>query len=71
MFFKLGDFPTGPMVKNLPCSAGATGSNPSQGTKIPHAMGQLSLHAATTKTAHSGADMSKPKADKQMNIFKI
>ena len=58
------------MVKNLPCSAGAAGSNPSQGTEIPHATEQLSLHATTTKTAHSGVDTSKPKAHKQINIFK-
>ena len=35
------------MVKNLPSNAGVTGSIPDQGTKIPHAMGQLSLRAAT------------------------
>ena len=29
------------MVKNLPCSAGDTGSLPGRGTKIPHAMEQL------------------------------
>ena len=37
------------MVKNLPCSAGDTGSLPGRGTKIPHAMEQLSLCAATTE----------------------
>ena len=58
------------MVKNLPCSAGVAGYNPSQGTKIPHATEQLSLHATTTKTTHFGVDTSKPKADKQINIFK-
>ena len=35
------------MVKNLPSNAGVTGSIPDQGTKIPHAMGQLSLRTAT------------------------
>ena len=44
------DFPGGPVVKNPPCSAGDTGSIPGQGTKIPHATGQLSLHATTTET---------------------
>ena len=34
--------------KNSPCSAGDVGSIPSWGTKIPHAMEQLSLHATTT-----------------------
>ena len=34
---KDGDFPGGPVVKNLPSKAGDTGSIPGQGTKIPHA----------------------------------
>ena len=41
----LRDFPGGSMVKNPPSSAGHTGSIPGWGTKIPHATGQLSLHA--------------------------
>ena len=40
------DFLGGPVVKNLPCNAGDAGSIPGRGTKIPHAMGQLSPHAA-------------------------
>ena len=39
-------FPGGPMVKNPPSNAGDTGSIPGQGTKIPLAVGQLSLCAA-------------------------
>ena len=35
------------MVKNLPSNAGDLGSIPSQGTKIPHALVQLSLCAPT------------------------
>ena len=42
-----GDFPDGPVVKNLPCNAGDMGSIPGQGTKIPHALEHLSLRAAT------------------------
>ena len=38
----LRDFPGGPVVKNLPSNAWDAGSIPSQGTKIPHATGQLS-----------------------------
>ena len=53
------DFPDGPMVKNLPCNAGDTGSIPGRGTKIPYAMGQLSLCATTTEPAHSGAHTSQ------------
>ena len=41
----------GPMVKNLSSNAGDRGSIPGQGTinKIPHAVGQLSSHRATTE----------------------
>ena len=35
------------MVKNLPSSAVDMGSIPSRGTKISHALGQLSPYAAT------------------------
>ena len=51
-FFKttiLGDFPGGPVVKNPPSNAGDVGLIPGRGTKIPHAAGQLSLHATTTE----------------------
>ena len=47
-----GDFPGGPMVKNPPSNAGDAGSIPHRGTKIPHATGQLRLHAATTEPVH-------------------
>ena len=40
------------MVKNLLYNAGDAGSIPGQGTKIPHAAGQLSLRATTTEPAH-------------------
>ena len=43
------------MVKNPPSKAGNAGSSPGQGTKIPHAMGQLSPRAATTEPMHPGA----------------
>ena len=50
-----GDFPGGPVVKNLPSNAGDVGSIPGWGTKIPHAAGQLIPRVTTTETAHSGA----------------
>ena len=50
--YRSGDFPGGPVVKNLPYNAGDTGSIPGQGTKIPHAPGQLSPHTTTTELAH-------------------
>ena len=37
----LGDFLDGPVVENPPSNEGDIGSNPGQGTKIPHAQGQL------------------------------
>ena len=45
----MGDFPGGPVVKNPSCNSGDTGSIPGWETKIPHAVGQLSLHTATTE----------------------
>ena len=37
------------MVKNPPCNAGDVGSIPDQGTKIPHAVKQLSPRATITE----------------------
>ena len=45
------------LVKNLPSNAGDRGSIPGRGTKIPHAMGQLSLSATNTEPACSRAHM--------------
>ena len=42
-----GDFPGEPVVENLPSNAGDKGLISGQGTKIPHAMGQLNLSAAS------------------------
>ena len=39
---KRRDFAGGPVVKNLPSNAGDVGSIPGLGTKIPHAVRQLS-----------------------------
>ena len=49
------DFPGGAVVKNPPSNAGDTGLVPGWGTKIPHALGQLNLHTATTEPALSRA----------------
>ena len=40
------------MVKSLPYNGGDVGSIPGQGTKIPHATGQLSPNAITTELVH-------------------
>ena len=49
----LWDFPGGSVVKNLPSNAGDMGLIPGQGTKIRHAMRQLSLPDATVEPAHN------------------
>ena len=36
------DFPGGPVVKNPSCNLGNASSIPGQGTRIPHAVEQLS-----------------------------
>ena len=38
-----GDFPGGPVVKNLPCNVRDTGLIPGQGTKIPHTTEETKL----------------------------
>ena len=49
-----GDFPGGPVVKNPSCTAGHVGLIPVQGTRILHAIEQLSLRAASTEaTSHN------------------
>ena len=48
------DFPGGPVVKNLPCNPGDSGSIPGQETKILHAKEQLSPCATITEPACSG-----------------
>ena len=48
-----GDLPGGPVVKNLPSKTGDMGCIPGQGTKIPHAMGQLTY--ALLLIPHPGA----------------
>ena len=47
-----GNFSGGPEVKSSPSNAGDVGSIPGQGTKIPHATGQLSLHVTTREFVH-------------------
>lgn len=45
------DFPGCPVVKNLPSNVGDGGLIPGGGTKIPHAVGQLSLHTMREASA--------------------
>jgi len=55
---QMGDFPSGPVVKNLPSKAEDMGSIPGQGTEIPCTPGQLSTHTST-KTQHSQKQTNK------------
>ena len=57
------DIPGDPVVKSLPSNAGDTGSIPGQGTKIPHAVGQLSLCATTREACvQHGEDLAQLKS---------
>ena len=48
------------MVKNPPSNAGDVGLIPGQGTKIPHAVGQLDPGTATREThGHCNEDPAK------------
>ena len=61
------NFPGGPVVNNLPSEAGDLGSIPGWGTKIPHATGQVGLHAASCSEepeCHS-EDPEEPKKKKK------
>lgn len=50
----LGNFPSGSVVRNLPCNAGDLGSIPGRGSKVPHTSEELSLCVATTEsTCHN------------------
>ena len=49
MYWDPRDFPGGPVVKNLPPTAGNAGLIPGWGAKIPHAAGQLSPCTTTTE----------------------
>ena len=46
-----GDFPGGPVFKNLPCNAGDMGLILGQGTKIPHSLEQETLHPTRPRAA--------------------
>ena len=62
---RLGDLPGGPVVKNPHSNARDMGTTPGQGTKIPHAVRQLSLTCTTTeKPVHCNAEPSAAKKQK-------
>ena len=56
------NFPSGPVVKNLPSKAGDKSLIPGGGTKLPHALGQLSPCAETNDPMCSRAPAMTGKA---------
>ena len=68
------EFPSGPVVKNLPCNAGDSGSILSQETKIPHAA-ELLRPCATTresvkrKTPHDTTKIPSTSCDKAASVM--
>ena len=57
-----GDFSGGPVVKNLHRYARDTGSIPGQGTRIPHAVEQLSSCSGSTEPKCSGVYPPRPES---------
>ena len=53
----LWNFDGGPVVKTLPSNAEDMGLIPGRGTKIPHAGGQISLHATTRESMCCNKDL--------------
>ena len=56
------EFPGGAVVKNPPCKAGDSGLIPAWGTRILHAVEQLSPCDTATEPAHSGARVPHPES---------
>ena len=67
------DFPGGPAVKNSLCNTGDMGLISGQGTKIPHAVGQLSLsttmrEACMVQVEKSPSAVMKTQCSQNKNI---
>ena len=63
-----GDFPGGPVVKNLPSNAGNTGLIPGRGTKILHIVGQLNLCATTREAVPYNGDPAQPQKNRDRKL---
>ena len=59
------DLPGGPVIKNPSSNARHMSSIPGQGTKISHALGQLSLLTATPEPVNCGAHTPQPERSLQ------
>ena len=62
------DFPGGPVAKNPPSNGGNVGSIPGQGTKIQHAVGQVSPKSQVEKPACHHEGPPQPKDNDPNNI---
>ena len=62
------NFPCGSVVKNRPSNAGSAGLIPGRGTKIPHAMGQLSLCTTTREPACHNEALKQSKIDPEGGV---
>ena len=62
------DFPGGPVVKNMPRNARSVGSVPGRGTKVTHALRQLSLQDATTEPMCTTRECVRHKATSHMTV---
>ena len=62
------DFPSDPVVKNVPCKAKNKGLIPGRGTNSPHVTAQLNPHAQLVKLVHSRAhvpQLESPRATRK------
>ena len=62
------NFPCCSVVKNRPSNAGNVGSIPGRGTKIPHALGQLSSCTTTREPAHHNSDRKQSEIDPEGGV---
>ena len=60
-----GDFPGGPVVKNLPANAGDVGWIPEWGTKIPQASEERSLSAIIREPSSCNKDTVQPEMNQR------
>ena len=63
------DFPHGPVVKNLPASAGDTGSIPGPEMKIPHTAGQLNPRTLEPVFHNKGSYCSEKPMHRKKELY--
>ena len=68
---RFGDFPDGPVLKILPCSAADTGLVPGQGTKISEVVEPRGPHATTTEPGRHNWRIRVPQGKILWDAMKI